>query len=88
MTKIHEGIPVPGRNYPSRATKYPLADMRVGHTIFIAPEKGESLVEAKRRVNGSVQRFRKMTNPDAKFAVRTANDIDTGKPAVGVWRVA
>lgn len=86
--KIYTDIPVPARANIGKS-KYPLADLEVGHSLFVETKAGESVEAAAKRVAGSVARYRRAQVVDTiKFAVRTTTHPETGAGCVGVWRTA
>lgn len=89
MYQLKDSIPVPSRRTAGRpAMQYPLADMAVGQSFFVAvtePDTGKKVAE---RLQTKIARWRKSTKSASKFRVAEHECPDTLAPAVGVWRTA
>lgn len=92
MFAIKNDIPVPAFTSIGRpSTIYPFADLMVGDSFFVPinTDKQETVKQILNRTRASAQRWKKVTESKAvKLRIMPFADPDTGKEAVGVWRVA
>lgn len=76
MYAVERNVPAPGINRPSRATKYPFANLKVGDSFFVPHDRDNRAIP---RVRSAASIWAKYHNH--KLVTRT---VDGG---IRVWRI-
>lgn len=89
MTVQIQTMPLPARRALSNAgsSKYDLGALQAGSDQCIIIDDVVNTKKAVSRLTSAVAAYKKRTNPNARFAVRSFKKED-GTDAVGVWRLA
>jgi len=80
---IDVGIPFP-EDTRSAGSKYPFAQMDVGHSIFIPLLEGDNAERLKNRLAQSTRTYGKKQSPEQRFILRYR--LEDEKSGVRVWR--
>lgn len=87
MYQIYDDIEMPAVTRGNRASRYPFAEMEVGHSFFVPIEDGDPIKLQKKIVSAACKFCNDQQKRDGlekrKFSVRRYNDSE-----LGVWRVA
>lgn len=94
--QLHDNIPAPeakkaGR--PTRAAKYPFADMAPGQSFFevVTAAEGQQVADAQRdvidRLRSAAARWKKSTDHKSRTFRVDVHAGANGEPLVGCWRL-
>lgn len=88
MFKVTSNVPPPEEGTDGRRSKYPLDVMKEGDAFFVPLKPGHDASKLLSSLRVAIFRWRKKHDlMQITFKAREHVDPDTGKPAVGVWRV-
>lgn len=89
MTVQIQTMPLPARRALSNAgsSKYDLGALQPGSDQCIVIDDVVNTKKAVSRLTSAVAAYKKRTNPNARFAVRSFKKQEDGTDAVGVWRL-